>query len=157
NDAGPDKDFDDLVLTCSAPQTLTDFFVYGHVSYYAGVCIFNPCWRDWIVIDSAAALAAALKNPTLKVPIEKLYPFRRPVPPVPPGPTPDPAPFTPLVIPLREQTALPAKQAQVFRLAPEQVTRAASAEPAVQTFLSSRTVTTRQAGAGALVDFDRLA
>src|SRR5215470_8430006 len=59
NDAGPDQDFNDLILTCSAPQTLTDFFLYGHVSYYDDFCIFNPCWRDWLVIETPIALANA--------------------------------------------------------------------------------------------------
>jgi len=162
NDAGADQDFNDLILTCSAPQTLTDFFLYGHVSYYDDFCIFNPCWRDWLVIETSAALAAALKNPYLKAPIEKLYPLRKPVPPLPPGPLPDPPPFTPLVIPLREQAALPAKQAQVFRTAPpEQATgakaKAAAAEAPAQTFTSSRTVALQQSSAVATVDYDRLA
>src|SRR5262249_40951637 len=89
NDAGADQDFNDLILTCSAPQTLTDFFLYGHVSYYDDFCIFNPCWRDWLVIETPVALANALKNPYLKVPIEKLYPLRKPA--LPPRPATRPA------------------------------------------------------------------
>jgi len=162
NDAGADQDFNDLILTCSTPQTATDFVIYGHVSYYDSPCTFNPCRRDWLVIDTASALANALKNPYLRVPIEKLYPYRlKPVPPVPPGPTPDPPPFRPLVIPLREQTALPAKQAQVFRLAaPEVKTRAAKGEAAAEaqpSVVSSRTVALEQTRSAAALEFDRVA
>src|SRR5205809_1049753 len=63
NDSGNDQDFDDLVLTCSTPVTSSDFIVYGHVSDYYGNCLFNPCWRDWLVIDSPVVLQQALKNP----------------------------------------------------------------------------------------------
>jgi hypothetical protein len=76
NDAGDDQDFNDLILTCSTPVTLEDYLIYGNVSYYSGSCIFNPCLLPWLVIDNAIALAAALRNPYLRVPIEKLYPER---------------------------------------------------------------------------------
>jgi hypothetical protein len=162
NDAGGDQDFNDLILTCSTPQTPTDFVIYGNVSYYQGVCIFNPCRKDWLAIETASALANALKNPYLRVPIEKLYPYRlKPVPRMPPGPTPDPPPFRPLVIPLCEQTALPAKQAQVFRLAaPEVKTRTAKGEAiadAQPSVVSSRTVVLEQTWSAATLEFDRLA
>ena len=63
NDSGNDQDFDDLVLSFSTPVTSSDFLVYGHVSDYYGSCYFNPCWRDWLVIDSHFVLQQALKNP----------------------------------------------------------------------------------------------
>ena len=117
NDAGGDLDFNDLILTCSTPQTATDFLIYGNVSSYSGFCRFNPCWLYWLVIDTPIGLLEALKNPLLRVPIEKLYPDRlRVPPPIPPGPLPDPPPFRPLVIPLRDQTALPPKRAQAFKV-----------------------------------------
>ncbi len=117
NDAGPDEDFNDLILTCSTPQTATDFLIYGNVSSYYGRCRFNPCQRWSVVIDTAVSLSEALKNPILRVPIEKLYPDRVHVlPPPPPGPLPDPPPFRPLVIPLREEAALPLKRAQAFKV-----------------------------------------
>ncbi len=112
-----DPDWDDLILTCSTPVTIEDYLIYGNVSYYSNGCIFNPCNFPYLVIDTPAALQAALRNPSLKVPIEKLYPDRlRFPPPPPPGPIPDPPPFSPLVIPLREQTALPTKVGQAFRV-----------------------------------------
>ena len=107
NDAGADEDFNDLILTCSMPQGLGEFLIYGNLSYYSGGCWYNPCFRDWLVIESAAALAEALRYPAVRVPIEKLYPQRVIKPPHPPGPGPDPGPFVPLVLPLRQQTALP--------------------------------------------------
>ena len=59
NDVWPgDKDFNDLVLTFSAPVTETDFLVYGHVSAYSG-CWYNPCFPRYILIESAQALARA--------------------------------------------------------------------------------------------------
>jgi hypothetical protein len=116
NDSGADKDFDDLVLTCSAPRTPTDFVIFGNVSWYKGRCLFNPCNRRWIVIDTVSALQEALRNPVLRKPLEKLYPERLQVEPRRIGPLPDPPPFRPLVLPLEEVTALPAKQAQLVRL-----------------------------------------
>lgn len=112
-----DMDFNDLILNCSTPQTATDFFIYGNVMTYSDPCIFNPCIRKWVVIESVIALQEALKYPVLRAPIEKLYPERI-FPDIPPrGPFPDPPPFVPIVIPLHEETALPVKQAQVLRLA----------------------------------------
>ena len=107
NDAGADADFDDLILTCSMPVTATDFLIYGHVSSYEGFCILNPCFPNYIVIDSALALAEALKYPALKDIIKKLYPER--LKPQPPNP-PDPPPFKPMIISLEGDTPIPVKQ-----------------------------------------------
>ncbi len=160
NDTGPDKDFNDLILTCSTPQTLTDFLLYGTVSYYSSGCLFNPCFRGILVIETATALASALKNPSLRVPIEKLYPERlKPFPPVPPGPGPDPPPFTPLVIPLREQTAVPGEQAQIFtvsRQAANTATRKSAAAADVSPVVTSARTVTLEKKAVATVDFDRV-
>ncbi len=167
DDAGGDLDFDDLILTCSTPQTLEDFIVYGNVSYYAGFCWFNPCFLYWLVIDNLAGLVAALQNPYLRVPIEKLYPDRvRAALAVPPRPLPDPPPpFRPLVIPLREPTALPPKLARAFTLArgaaPESKKTVAEAKVSAEgtpfsAVVSSRTFQISQAPAAAL-HFDRAA
>jgi len=98
NDVGADQDFNDLVLTCSTPATINDFIVYGNVTLYSGRCIFNPCRRGPFVIETAAALRDALKNPRLKDVITRLYPERVPGP-IDPNP-PDP-PFKPVVHPRR--------------------------------------------------------
>src|SRR5215471_9422841 len=93
NDAGPDEDFNDLVLTCSTPQTATDFFVYGRLSWYTGPCIFNPCWPyPWLVLDRARAVEDALAHPSLADALKKLYPdiVLRPKPIVWPPPPPPP-------------------------------------------------------------------
>ena len=116
NDAGADEDFNDLILTCSMPQGLGEFLIYGNLSYYSGGCWYNPCYRGWLVIESAAALAEALRYPAVRVPIEKLYPQRVIGPPHPPGPGPDPGPFVPLVLPIGQGTALPARLAQEVRM-----------------------------------------
>jgi hypothetical protein len=119
NDAGPDEDFNDLILTCSMPESATEFVVYGNASCYSGGCIFNPCLRRWVVIETAEALKLALASPVLRVPLEKLYPervFR--VPPPPPPPDLEPAHFVPLVLPVLDETALPAKLGQMVRSMP---------------------------------------
>jgi hypothetical protein len=116
NDAGNDKDFDDLILTCSTPATINDFIVYGNVTLYSGPCWFNPCFWKWIVIDSYELLQKALKIPELKDVIQKIYPERMPPIRVNPNP-PDPAPdFKPLMISLVDDVQLPAKQAQLFKI-----------------------------------------
>ena len=112
NDAGADQDFNDLVLTCSTPATINDFIVYGNVTLYGGACIFNPCRRGPYVIETASALAAALKNQKLKDALTRLYPEQ--VGPVNPNP-PDPAPyFKPLVIDLFNEASRP-QTANVFQ------------------------------------------
>ena len=116
--AGPDFDFNDLILTCKTPATGSDFLVYGSVSYYNGLC-FNPCRRDWVILDTPLHLAEALRNQSLSDVITKLYPERVhiKVNQNPPDPTPD---FTPMMIPLREETALPLKAKMEIRTTPSQ-------------------------------------
>jgi hypothetical protein len=167
DDAGGDLDFNDLILTCSTPQTIEDFIVYGNVSYYAGFCIFNPCFPYWLVIDNLTKLVAALQNPYLRVPIEKLYPDRvRAALAVPPHPLPDPPPpFRPIVVPLRDPMALPPKLAQAFTLSrtPPAETKKSAKEPEapiqgtpVSAVATSRTIQISQAARSQL-DFDRAA
>ncbi len=148
DDAGGDLDFNDLVLTCSTAHTLEDFIVYGNVSYYTGFCRFNPCFRFSLVIDNLAGLLAALENPYLRVPIEKLYPDRvRAALAVPPRPLPDPPPFRPLVVSLRESTALPPKLARALTLTRDSASdakkTAAAAENAPQGTPASAVVSSR--------------
>ncbi|MEI6411129.1 MAG: hypothetical protein WCR52_17205 [Bacteroidota bacterium] len=114
NDAGGDTDFNDLILTCSTPATANDYVIYGHASLYSGLCLWNPCFRDWLVIDRYEGLLKALEIPHLRSVIEKLYPERIPVtrPPFPPPP--DPGPFKPLMINLVNDFQIPAKQAAIF-------------------------------------------
>lgn len=105
DDTANDGDFNDLVLECSSPKTESDFVVYGSVRCYSGFCILNPCF-PFVVIDTHLQLIEALKNPELYKAIKLLYPERvrpRPNPP-------DPAPFTPLVIPIDGPAGLPERQ-----------------------------------------------
>ena len=44
NDTGADEDFDDLILTCTMPNSASDFVIYGHASAYSGWCWINPCF-----------------------------------------------------------------------------------------------------------------
>jgi hypothetical protein len=135
-----DPIWDDLILQCSTPVTLEDYIIYGNVSYYGEGCIFNPCMLPYLVIETPGALLAALKNPHLRVPIEKLYPNRLKVPPIPPpGPTPDPPPFQPLVIPLRDEAALPTKVGQIFQINPSTQESRTSRKKADETQLQSFT------------------
>ena len=115
NDAGADQDFDDLVLTCSTPVNINDFVLFGNVTLYSGSCIFNPCRKFPYVIETAAALEAALKNRVLDDWIKKYYPERVPgyVNPNPP----DPAYFAPIVFDLTGEATQPNTALQYKRIA----------------------------------------
>ena len=112
DDAAGDHDFNDLILTCSRPASINDFIIYGNLSVYSGLCIFNPCRRRLFVIESLAALTAALKNPKLREVITRLYPERVPgiVDPNPP----DPPYFKPIVLDVFNDAMQP-RTAQVFK------------------------------------------
>lgn len=109
--AGGDQDFNDLVLTCTMAASATDFVLHGHASAYSGRCLFNPCWRTHLVIDSPWQLAQALKNAAIRDAIAQLRPeLLRPQPP-------DPGPlrtFTPVMLPTPRSPAL---AAPLFQLA----------------------------------------
>jgi hypothetical protein len=111
NDAGADTDFNDLILTCTSVFSESDFLIYGNVTRYSG-CIFNPCFRRYVVIDTYTGLLEALKIPNLKDVIEKLYPERIPVNPNPPDPGPI---FTPMMINLQDEVQLPPKLANIYK------------------------------------------
>lgn len=76
NDAGSDVDFDDLILTCSRPENINDFIVYGNVRLYGDDCIFNPCRRFPYVIDTYRQFKAAIKNDTIRAWVEETDPRR---------------------------------------------------------------------------------
>ncbi len=120
NDPGGDEDFNDLILTCSMPQTASDFLIYGNVSCYSGRCVLNPCRRRWLVIETLEHLHQAMVIPALREAIEEVYPDRLALESKPgiagPFPKPDPPPFTPLVLPLAGDTALPPRLAQVLKV-----------------------------------------
>jgi hypothetical protein len=110
NDAGADQDFNDLVLSCSSYASVSDYVMYGNVTLYSGNCLFNPCYRRWVVIDTYKQFQEALKYDHLKDVIERLYPER-----IPPIPQPDPPPFfIPLMINIADDTELPPKLANVY-------------------------------------------
>lgn len=170
NDSVNDQDFDDLILTCSTPQSATEFVVYGTLSAYDDGCISNPCSRNWIVIDSRKALIEALKNPHLKELIEKVYP-ERVLPPGPRPPGPDPSPLMKsLVLPLTEQTLTPSRQVQVLTSSLNNATTlvrtnskaASAAKPtvesdALETFSTVRTVEKAVSTSAKTVEYNRLA
>ncbi|MEY2689993.1 MAG: hypothetical protein RL375_4193 [Pseudomonadota bacterium] len=141
---GGDQDFDDLVLTCSMTSSAADFLVYGHATAYSGLCLFNPCWRSHLVIDSAQQLHAALKNPAIRSALEKLYPevVRRPGPGNPPDPGPL-ATFTPLMLPTPRSPALPTRVMQVTQTRAAETTRQFVAARSPVTSLLDTTLTTR--------------
>ncbi len=119
NDAGGDEDFNDLILTCATPQSTSDYILYGHASCYSGYCLFNPCIRFYVVIESFEAYLEAIRNPLLREALNEIYPervkeYERPPLPI---PDPDPDPFIPMMLPLREQTAVPPKLGQEMRMA----------------------------------------
>lgn len=115
NDNNVDEDFNDLVLTCRTPVDANDYIIYGNVSYYEGFCPFSPCNRRYIVVDTFDALRQAIINPALKDLIRAYYPSRikafekvalnpQPLPPHPEER------FTPMIIPLVGNEAIPAKE-----------------------------------------------
>jgi hypothetical protein len=113
DDAAGDRDFNDLVLTCSTPDSINSFIVYGNLSLYSGRCIFNPCRRGPYVIETPSALRDALKNPRLRDLITQLYPER--IPPINVPNPPDPPPyFKPLVLDVFGEATQP-RTAQVFK------------------------------------------
>src|SRR5260370_52771 len=75
--------------------------------------------RQCLVMDTRRPRVATLRNPRLRAPLEPLYPDRGRIK-VPPGPIPDPPPFKPMVVPLRDQTALPAQIGQVLKAPPRE-------------------------------------
>jgi hypothetical protein len=112
NDDSQDPVFDDLILTCTTPVTQTDFILFGNVSWYSG-CFFTPCNRRYsVIIDSDAALQAALARPSLRSVIQTLYPER--LFPKPTGPQPDPGPFRPFLLPVEGNPITSAAQVKVF-------------------------------------------
>jgi len=124
NDAGGDADFDDLVLTCRTPVSANDHLIYGHVSDYAGRCIFNPCFYPYLVLDTPIKLQEALRIPKLRDYLKEIRPellVRPPFPPDPIGPvslSPHPLPprdFTPMVIPFPGELATPLKNQFLVR------------------------------------------
>lgn len=106
NDAGGDEDYNDLVLTCSTPVNINDFLIYGNVTLYNNRCIVNPCRRFPYVIETRAALAAALKNDKIRGIIQKLYPERMPIKVDPNPPDPD-SYFKPMVFDLSDEAMQP--------------------------------------------------
>ncbi|MBC7507160.1 MAG: hypothetical protein H7320_00185 [Ferruginibacter sp.] len=112
NDAGSDKDFNDLVLSCTSPALITDYLIYGNVNLYSNHCLINPCIRRWVVIDTYKKLLDALKIDKLKEIITILYPER--IPPFNPNPPDPPDFFTPIMINLTDEVQLPQKTVDVY-------------------------------------------
>lgn len=107
DDSFADKDYNDLILTCSMPESPSEYVIYGRVRTYAGLCKFNPCFPFYFVIDTPLQLKELLKYKTARSVLEELYPerireylkrepiFKEPLP------EPDPVPFRPMMIPMR--------------------------------------------------------
>ncbi len=103
NDSGGDQDYDDLILTCSMPESPSEYVIHGTVRSYSGRCLFNPCFPYDIVIDLPEQLDRALRYSPIRDILGEHYPDRirafEKRPPV-PEPEPDPRSFRPLMIPL---------------------------------------------------------
>jgi hypothetical protein len=108
---GGDKDYNDLVVTCSMPLSASEFVIYGSAKTYSGFCLWNPCYPWYYVIETPAALQQALQVPDLRRIIAKLYPER--IPRRGPGPGPEPR-FTPMLLP---KAAPVANSGLIFRSA----------------------------------------
>ncbi len=104
DDSAGDKDYNDLILTCSMPASSSDYVAYGTAKTYSGRCLWNPCRRDYVVLDPPFRLESICQRfPELCRAIEKLYPERvikRPIP------MPDPPlDFRPIVLPIGNVSA----------------------------------------------------
>lgn len=103
NDSGGDQDYDDLILTCSMPESPSEYVLHGRARSYSGKCLFNPCFLFDMVIDLPEQLQEALKYPSVRDALKRLYPERirafEKRPPI-PDPEPDPFAFRPMMIPL---------------------------------------------------------
>src|SRR4029079_13949768 len=152
NDAGGDEDFNDLILTCSTPVTATDFVVYGNARSYSGRC-FLPCLRHWLIIDTDLTLRHALTYPPISKALEKLYPDRVRIKPI---PEPDPPPFVPMVIPLADDRLIPEKRVQLLRLPERQATREAKTADLSESSFSLRTAALSKATNIASLELDRV-
>ena len=74
---GNDRDYDDLVLTCSLVPSDSEFVLYGKVRSYSGLCRFNPCFPlPYVVIDTPGVLQRSLADARIRGAIEALYPER---------------------------------------------------------------------------------
>lgn len=104
---GSDQDFNDLILTCRMTAGTGETVLHGHASAYSGRCLFNPCYRFGLLLDSPFQLETALKNPLLRDVLTRLYPERIvPGPKNPGDPAPD-ATFVPLMLPSARMPSLP--------------------------------------------------
>jgi len=137
NDAGGDADFNDLILSCSTPVNINDFLIYGNVSLYSGLCIFNPCRRlGPFVIETHDALREALKNPKLRDILKKDYPERIREDIIGP-PLPDPPPFKPIVIDINQVAMQPKTELVYQRLETSNARSKAKKSEAVSNFAMS--------------------
>jgi hypothetical protein len=159
NDAGGDEDFNDLILTCSTPQSSSDFILYGHAACYSGNCLLNPCSGPYIVVDTLDAFREVIKNPLLRDAVKELYPERVaqaerfPFP----FPEPDPAPFTPIMLPLQESSAVPSQLGQELRVLSSKASKKAKdKEKEASSMVAGRVVNVASQAARS-VAYDRVA
>ncbi|WP_299104043.1 hypothetical protein [uncultured Tenacibaculum sp.] len=126
NDSGGDNDFNDLILECKSTALINDYMIYGNVTLYSGLCLINPCFRRWFVIDTHEQLLEALKVDRIRDIIKKYYPERIPEevinPPFPPIPQPGPDPipgFKPIMINVVDEAQIPIQEVNIYRRIPQ--------------------------------------
>lgn len=111
DDSYGDQDYNDLILTCSRPESPSDYVIYGRVRTYKGLCKFNPCFPFHFVVDTVFQLKELLKYKKVRELLEEMYPERiryyveRKILEKLPFPEPDPPPFRPMMIPMRAKPA----------------------------------------------------
>ena len=71
DDSGGDKDYNDMILTCSMPVAASEFVVYGNAKTYSGFCRWNPCYPWYYAIETQVAFQEALKVPELRKIIDR--------------------------------------------------------------------------------------
>lgn len=106
----------DLTLSLCTPQTTTDFLIYGNVSTYDDPCFFNPYHHFWIVLETRHAFFEALKYDALRLAIKQLYLDRLAEEVLVPFTERTKEQFTPLIIPLHDDTIIPPSLGQVLKI-----------------------------------------
>lgn len=108
--------YPNTVLSCSTPQTICDFIIYGNVSTYDEPCFFNPYNHFCIVIETRDAFFEALKYDALRVAIKNLYLDRLSKEILMSHWERVSESFTPIIIPIHDETIIPPSLGQVLKI-----------------------------------------
>ncbi len=108
--------YQNSVLSCYTPQTISDFLIYGNVSAYDEPCFFNPYSHFCIVIETRHAFFEALKYDALRVAIKNLYLDRLSKEILMSHSERVSESFIPIIIPVHDETIIPPSLGQVLKI-----------------------------------------